>query len=97
MNTSKNTRHLGVKSMLLASISLCPGIIPSTGKITSVDPRIRPKMISTLANILTTIPEFVRCLNDGSGGQSNSNYEKYCSLICNQVCVIVQMLNVYKF
>ncbi|CAH8639165.1 unnamed protein product [Heterobilharzia americana] len=87
---SKNVQNLGVKSMLLASISLCPGIIPSTGTITSVDPRTQPKMISALVNILTTIPESV---HTSSADNSKSCYENYCSLICTQLLEIMESKN----
>ncbi|KAH9592081.1 transmembrane and coiled-coil domains-containing protein 7 [Schistosoma haematobium] len=84
---SGNAHNLGVRSLLLASLSLCPGILPSTGPITSIDPRIQPKMISTLANILTTIPEFLH--NSSDDLTSRSSYEKYFSLVSVQLLEII--------
>ncbi|CAH8663149.1 unnamed protein product [Schistosoma curassoni] len=88
---SENAHNLGVRSLLLASLSLCPGILPSTGPITSIDPRIQPKMISTLANILTTIPEFLH--NSSDDLASRSSYEKYFSLVSVQLLEIINAKN----
>ncbi|CAH8588262.1 unnamed protein product [Schistosoma turkestanicum] len=84
---SENAQNLGVKSFLLASLSLCPGILPSDGPITSIDPRIQPKMISTLANILTTVPEFAK--NSSDDFAIESGREKYFSLISAQLLEII--------
>ncbi|CAH8677556.1 unnamed protein product [Schistosoma rodhaini] len=88
---SENAQNLGVRSLLLASLSLCPGILPSTGPITSIDPRIQPKMISTLANILTTVPEFVH--HSSNALASESSYEKYFSLVSVQLLEIINTKN----
>ncbi|CAI2735510.1 unnamed protein product [Schistosoma spindalis] len=88
---SEDAQNLGVRSLLLASLSLCPGILPSTGPITSIDPRIQPKMISTLTNILTTIPEFLH--NSSNDLASGSSYEKYFSLVSVQLLEIINAKN----
>ncbi|KAK4474847.1 hypothetical protein MN116_001961 [Schistosoma mekongi] len=91
INKCEDVRNLGVRSLLLASLSLCPGIIPSTGPITSIDPRIQPKIISTLANILTTVPEFVHTSSNASNRELSS--EKYFSLISVQLLEIINEKN----
>ncbi|KAH8868437.1 Transport and Golgi organization protein 6-like protein [Schistosoma japonicum] len=91
INKCEDVRNLGVRSLLLASLSLCPGIIPSTGPITSIDPRIQPKIISRLANILTTVPEFVH--TSSNAFTRESSFEKYFSLISVQLLEIINEKN----
>ncbi|KAF5396455.1 hypothetical protein PHET_10626 [Paragonimus heterotremus] len=89
LGLSKNGRRIpgnGVKSLLLASALVSPGVISysdSSGCINSLDPRTQPALAQAIARILATTPSVF--LTKQSPSDTESLAVKYHSAIAEQV------------